>query len=176
MVGVATTTTAAGVTAVVEVGKVQRVLVWLRAPPRWHFWSNNEGSGLSSGGGAARGERSTWIGSSTSFRSFSSSNSKTDDHSEVAVVADKRYQEPWQEAHLGLKLSLLFLWLLMTYFDGVDTEEGFNKLHTLECVRARRFLISVSEFSVLVSTATESERGCLRGHGCGVGSRSDSGE
>ena len=100
MVGVVTTTTVAGVTAVVEVGKVQRVLVWLRAPPRGHFWFNNEGSGHSSGGGMARGERSTWGGSSTSFRSFSFS--KMDDHSEVDVVADKRCQEPWQEEHLGL--------------------------------------------------------------------------
>ena len=34
MVGVATTTTAAGVTAAVEAGEAHRVLVWLRAPPR----------------------------------------------------------------------------------------------------------------------------------------------
>ena len=34
MVGVVTTITAAGVTAVVEAGKAHRVVVWLRAPPR----------------------------------------------------------------------------------------------------------------------------------------------
>ena len=33
-VGVATTTTAVGVTAVVETGEAHRVLVWLRAPLR----------------------------------------------------------------------------------------------------------------------------------------------
>ena len=41
-------------------------------------------------------------GSSTSSRSSPSSST---DHSEVAVVAGKRCQEPWQEEHLGLKLS-----------------------------------------------------------------------
>ena len=34
MLGVATTTTAAGVTAVVEAGEAHRVLMWPRAPPR----------------------------------------------------------------------------------------------------------------------------------------------
>ena len=37
MVGVATTTTAAGMTAVVEAGEAHRVLVWLRAPPQRQF-------------------------------------------------------------------------------------------------------------------------------------------
>ena len=44
MVGVATTTTTVGVTAVVEAGEAHRVLVWLRAPPRGHLWSNNRGN------------------------------------------------------------------------------------------------------------------------------------
>ena len=44
IVGVATTTTTAGVTAVVEAGEAHRVLVWLRAPPRGQLWSNNRGS------------------------------------------------------------------------------------------------------------------------------------
>ena len=39
MVGVATTTTAAGVTAVVEAGEAHQVLVWLRVPPRGQLWS-----------------------------------------------------------------------------------------------------------------------------------------
>ena len=33
------------------------------------------------------------------------SRASTDDHSEVAVTACKRCQEPWQEEHLGLRLS-----------------------------------------------------------------------
>ena len=44
MVGVATTTTAAGVTAVMVAGEAHRVLVWLRAPPRGQRRSNNRGS------------------------------------------------------------------------------------------------------------------------------------
>ena len=44
MVGVATTTTAAGVTAMVEAGEAHRMLVWPRALPRGQLWSNNRGS------------------------------------------------------------------------------------------------------------------------------------
>ena len=45
MVGVATTTTTtAGVTAVMEAREAHRVLLWLRALPRGHIWSNNRGS------------------------------------------------------------------------------------------------------------------------------------
>ena len=94
MVGVATTTTTAGMSAMVEAGEAHRVLVWLRAPPRGQLWSNNRGSGRSSGGGkverrnGARG-RPAWDGSSTSSRSSLVSST---DHSEVAVVAGKRRQ------------------------------------------------------------------------------------
>ena len=105
MVGVATTTTAAGMTAVVEAGETHRVLVWLRAPPRGQISSNNRGSSGEGNGGRRNGARgrSVWNGSSTSSRS--SLFSSTDGHSEVAVVAGKRYQEPWQEEHLSLRLS-----------------------------------------------------------------------
>ena len=34
----------------------------------------------------------------------------------------------------------LLLRLLMTYFDGVDTEEGYTKLQTLECVTICHFV------------------------------------
>ena len=103
MVGVATTTTTAGVTAVVETGEAHLVLVWLRAPPKEQFWSNNQGSGRSSSGGMVQEERSAWDGSLTSLRSSSFLN--TNDVSEVVVVAGKRCREPWQEEHLGLRLS-----------------------------------------------------------------------
>ena len=65
MGGVATTTITVGVTAVVEAGEAHRVLVWLWAPPRGQLWSNNQGSGRSSGGGMAREERSAWDGAAT---------------------------------------------------------------------------------------------------------------
>ena len=51
ILGVATTTTAAGVTAGAKAVEAHRVLVWLRAKPRGQLWSNNWGSSRSSGGG-----------------------------------------------------------------------------------------------------------------------------
>ena len=51
MVGVATTTITAGVTAVVVAGEARRVLVWLRAPSRGQLWSTTGAVGRSSGGG-----------------------------------------------------------------------------------------------------------------------------
>ena len=104
LVVVATITITVGVTAVVEAGEAHRLLVWHRTPPRGQLWSNNQSSGHSSVGGMAREERSAWDGSSTPSRS--SSFSRTEDHSEATVVAGKRCQEPWQEEHLGLRLSL----------------------------------------------------------------------
>ena len=43
MVGMATTTIAAGVTAVMEGGEAHRLQVWLIAPPRGQLWFNNRG-------------------------------------------------------------------------------------------------------------------------------------
>ena len=109
MVGVATTATAGGVTAVVEAGGGGSGAGGGSGHRRWgSFGPNNRGSGRSSGGGSggrrngARG-RSAWNGSSTYFRLSSASST---DHGEVAVVAGKRGQELWQEEHLGLSLSL----------------------------------------------------------------------
>ncbi len=137
MVGVATTTTAAGVTA-------HRVLVCLRAPPRGQLRSDNRGSWpqLWQRNGA-RG-RSAWDGSSTSSRSSSCSST---DHSEVVVVAGKKCQEPWQEEHLPEAFTLL-LRLLITHFDGVDTEEGYTKLHTFGMCNGMPF----SDFSGALRT------------------------
>ena len=108
MVGVATTTTTAGVTAVVEAGEAHRARCGSGRHRGGNFGPTTGAVGRSSGEGnggcrnGARG-RSAWAGSSTSSRS--SSFSSTDDHSEVAVVAGKRCQEPWQDKHLGLRLS-----------------------------------------------------------------------
>ena len=57
MVGVTITTITVGVTAVVEAGEAHRVLVWLRAPPRWQqpgqwpqLWRRNGARGTFSVG------------------------------------------------------------------------------------------------------------------------------
>ena len=52
----------------------------------------------------------------------------------------------------------LLLRLLMTHFDGVDTEEGYTKLHTLGMCNGTLFSDFDREFRVLVLTATGSER------------------
>ena len=48
--------------------------------------------------------------------------------------------------------------LLMTHFDGVDTEEGYTKLHTFGMCNGMPFSDFSGEFCVLVPTATGSER------------------
>ena len=52
----------------------------------------------------------------------------------------------------------LLLRLLMTHFDGVDTEEGYTKLHTFGMCTSMPFSDFSREFRVLVPTATRSER------------------
>ena len=58
----------------------------------------------------------------------------------------------------GPEAFTLLLRLLMTHFDGVDTEEGYPKLHTFGMCNGMPFSDFSREFRVLVSTATESER------------------
>ena len=76
------------------------MLVWLRELPKGATLVQQPGqlaealAEATEGGGMARKERSAWDGSSTSFGS--SPFSSTYDHIEVAVVAGKWCQEPWQ--------------------------------------------------------------------------------
>ena len=57
----------------------------------------------------------------------------------------------------------LVLRLLMTHFDGVDTEEGYNKSQLLECATACLFLISVGSFAYLCRPLRGVSVFCLRG-------------
>ena len=153
MVGVATTTTAAGVTP-------HRVLVCLRGPPRGNFGPTTGTVGRGSGGGnkgrrnGARG-RSAWAGSSISSGSSSSSST---DHSEVVVVADKEVSRAIADGASGPEASNLLLRLLITHFDGVDTEEGYTKSHTFGMCNGMPFSGFSGKFRVLMPTATGSER------------------
>ena len=52
----------------------------------------------------------------------------------------------------------LLLHLLMTHFDGVDTEEGYTKLHIFETCNVLPLSDFSAEVRVLVPTATGSER------------------
>ena len=58
----------------------------------------------------------------------------------------------------GSEASTLLLGLLVTPFDGVDTEEGYTKLHTFGMCNGTPFSYFSREFRVLVPTAMESER------------------
>ena len=58
----------------------------------------------------------------------------------------------------GPEAFTLLLRLLMTHFHGVDTEEGYTKLHTFGMCNGMPFSDFSREFRVLVSTATGSER------------------
>ena len=58
----------------------------------------------------------------------------------------------------GPEAFTLLLRLLMTHFDGVDTEEGCTKLHTFGMCNGMPSSDISREFRVLVPTATGSER------------------
>ena len=120
--------------------------------------------------------RSAWDGSPTS--SHSSSFSSTEDHSEVAVVAGKKMPRAMAEEPSGPEAFTLLLRLLMTHFDGVDTEDGYTKLHTFGMCNEMPLSDFSREVRVLVPTATGSERVLSPGteSGCGVGAGSGRGE
>ena len=58
----------------------------------------------------------------------------------------------------GPERFTLLLGMLMTHFDGVDTEEGYNKFHTFGMCNGTPFSDFSREFHVLVPTATGSDR------------------
>ena len=58
----------------------------------------------------------------------------------------------------GPEAFTLLLRLLMMHFDGVATEEGYTKLHTVGMCNGTSFSNFSREFRVLVPTATRSER------------------
>ena len=76
----------------------------------------------------------------------------------------------------GSEAFTLLLRLLITHLDGVDTEEGYTKLHTYGMCNGVPFSDFSREFRVLVPTATGSERVFASGDGCGVGGGSGGGE
>ena len=58
----------------------------------------------------------------------------------------------------GPEAFTLLLRLLITHFDGVDTEEGYTKLHTFGVCGGMPFSDFSREFGVLVPTAAGSDR------------------
>ena len=58
----------------------------------------------------------------------------------------------------GPEAFTLLLRLLITHFDGVDTEEGYTKLHTFGMCNDTPFTVFSREVCVLVPTAPGSER------------------
>ena len=153
MVGVATTTTAAGVTA-------HRVLVCRRAPPRGKLWSNNRGSWPQLWRRQRRAEE--WL-----ERTFSVG--WLVNLLPLAFVLEHGPQRGGRGSRQKVSRAMAagasgpeaftpLLRLLITHFDGVDTEKGYTKLHTFGMCNGMPFSDVSREFHVLVRTATGSER------------------
>ena len=153
MVGVATTTTAAGVTA-------HWVLVCLRAPPRGQLWSSNRGSWPQLWRGQRRAEE---------WRERTFSVGRLFNLLPLVFVLEHGAQRGGHGSRQevsramvggasGLEAFTLLLRLLITHFDGVDTEEGYTKLHTFRMCNGMPFSDFSREFRALVPTATGSER------------------
>ena len=158
IVGVVTTITAAGVTA-------HRVLVCLKAPPGGQFWSNNRGSWPQLWRRLRRAEE---------WREMTFSVGRLVNLLPLDFVLE---HEPQLGGHgnrqevsrtiageaSGPGAFNLLLRLLITHFDGVDTEEGYTELHTSGMCTGMPFSDLSQEFRVLVPISTESERGLSPG-------------
>ena len=83
------------------------------------------------------------------------------------MVAGKRCQRAMAGGASGPEAFTLLLRLLMTYFDGVDTEEGYTKLHIFGMYNGTPFSDCSREFRVIVPTVTGSV--FVSGDGFGVG-------
>ena len=125
----ATTTTAAEVTAVVVAGEAHRALVWLRAPPRGKRWSRNPGRWPQlwrrQRRAEERRERTFSVGRLVNLLllvfglEHGPQQGGRGSRQEVSrAMAGGAY---------GPEALTLLLRLLMTHFDGVDTEEGYTK-------------------------------------------------
>ena len=166
IVGVATTTTTAGVTAVVKAGEAHRVLVWLRAPPRGQHWPNNRGSWPQlwrrQRRAQKRREGTFGVGRLVNLLPL------------VFVLKHGRPQRGGRgERHnvskamaggaSGPEAFTLLLHLLMTHFNGVDTEEGYTKLHIVGMCNGMTFFISVGNFAYFCRPLRGVSVFCLRG-------------
>ena len=160
MLGVTTTTTAAGVTAVVEAGEAHRVLVWLRAPPRGQLWPNNRASWPQLWRRQRRAEewreRTFRVGRLVNLLPLvfilehGPQRGGRGSRQEVSRVMAGGASGPED--------FTLLLRLLMTHFDGVDTEEGYTGLQTFGMRNGTPFSDFSQEVRVLMSIATGSER------------------
>ena len=161
LVGVATITTTAGVTAVMEAGEAHRVLVWLRVQPRGQLRSNNRGSWPQlwrrQRRAQERRERTFSVGRLVNLLPL------------VFVLEHGRPQRGGRDSRQEVSRAMaggasgpgaltLLLRLLKTHFDGVDTEEGYTKLHTFGMSSGMSFYDFSRESRVLVPTATRSKR------------------
>ena len=75
------------------------------------------------------------------------------------MVADKEVSRAMAGGASGPEaFTLLLLRLPITHFDGVDTEEGYPKLHTFGMCNGMPFSDFSRKFRALVPTPTGSER------------------
>ena len=157
MVGVATTTTAAGVTA-------HRVLVCLRAPPRGQLWSNNQDSWPQLWRRQRRAEE---------WRQRTFSVGRLVNLLPLAFVLEHGPQRSGRDCRQKVSRAMagssgpeaftLLLRLLITHFDGVVTEEGYTNLHTFGMCNGMPFLISIGSSAYLCRPLRGVSVFCLRG-------------
>ena len=138
IMGVATTSTTAGVTTVVKTSEAHRVLVWLWALPGGQRWSQQRGSGRSSGEGKC-GRRNGAREREASDRSPVRLSASGTDGSDVAYSSRQEVSRAMVGGLSGPEAFTFLLRLLVTHFDGSVTGEGYTRLHTLECVTAHLF-------------------------------------
>ena len=160
MVGVATTTTAAGVTAGVEAGEARWVLVWYGAPPTGQLWSQQQGQWpllwRRQRIAEERRERTFSVGRILDRLPLvfglehGPRRGDRGNRQEVSRAMARGASRP--------EAFTLLLRLLMTHLDRVDTREGYTKLNTVGICDGTPFSDFRREFRVLVSTATASER------------------
>ena len=160
MVGVATTTTAARVTAVVEAGEAHRVPVWLRAPPRGQRWSQQPGQWPQLWPRQRREEERRektfsvgWLVNLLPLVFGLEHGPRRGDRGIRQQVS-----RAMAEGASGPEAFTLLLRLLMTYLDRVDTEECYTNLHSFGLCNGTPFSDFSREFCVLVSTATGRDR------------------
>ena len=160
MVGVATTTIAAGVTAVVVAGGAHWMLVFLRAPPRGKHYSQHSGQLLQLWRRQRRVEGGQW--KTFSVRWLVNFLPLVFGLKHGPRRADRGSRKQLSRAMAGgaygPKAFTLLLRVLMTHFDRVDTGEGCTRLHIFRMCNGTPFSDLCQEFRVLVSTATGSER------------------
>ena len=145
-------------------GEVHRVLVWLRAPPRGQLWSNNRGSWPQLWRRQRRAEKSR-------ERTFSMG--RLVNLPPFVFVLEHGPQRGGRSRHevsgamaegaSGPEVFTLLLRLLMSHFEGLDTEESYTELHTFGMCNGMPFSDYLGSFAYVCRPLRGVSVFCLRG-------------